>query len=65
MNVAVVLSERQMVLIHNFSRMNVKGQNLLLKMSDGFTGTFPLPTAKVIPFVRPEQPRQQPLRQPK
>lgn len=65
MNVAVNLTERQKRLMHNFGRMNGKGQNLLLKMSDGLAETFSLPTAQVIPFVRPVIPQPLPLLQPK
>ena len=48
----VFLDGRQMLLIKNFDRTNAQGQDILLKMSEGFLVTFPKPTAEIIPFIR-------------
>ena len=61
----VYLDVRQTLLIKNFDRINAQGQDILIKISEGFLLTFPRPTAEVIPFIRPDSLSGLRLRQPK
>ena len=64
MQEAVLLNERQAMLVQNFDRMNVRGQNLLLQYSSGLVVKFLAPTAQLYMFPTKQDipimlPRQQ------